>query len=69
MNRPGEILVFSTRWLDNKASEYPKGYKSAERPAAAVTLEIRIQNEQRHEALAQRQSLTTWLKREARPSH
>lgn len=62
--RSGEKLVYSTRWFDGEADQ-------SDRPQH-ISLEIVIgpsEADERHEALARRQTLFSFLKREARPSY
>ncbi len=58
--RPGETLVYSTRWSDDEADQ-------SDRPAPrGIPLEIVITHDERHEALARRLNLFNFLKAEVR---
>jgi hypothetical protein len=62
--RPGETLVYSTRWFDDASDEVarrgqcPKGHL----PAKPHRILRTVINDERHEALAKRQSLSGFLK-------
>ncbi|GIK43783.1 MAG: hypothetical protein BroJett011_76160 [Chloroflexota bacterium] len=60
--RPGEKLVYSTRWLDPDADRN-------DAPADLITIEVVIhdkQHDERLEALSQRPNLFNFLKSEVR---
>ncbi|MBE7473144.1 MAG: hypothetical protein DPW09_36205 [Anaerolineae bacterium] len=60
--RPGEKLVFSTRWFDKEADQ-----SDNPRPAeVAIEIVIHERRDERLEALAQRPTLVNFLKSEAR---
>lgn len=64
MNRPGEKLVWSTRWFDVEADQSDNPL-----PKPVVQIEVVIVSEaadERHDALSKRPNLFNFLKNEAR---